>query len=129
MSTVTDLAAFLRARLDEDEAAARAVPGRAWYEPDDDRFSHYKDAAHIARHDPARTLREVEAGRARVALMTEATAEMDRLLADETALVADQAMAVGRARAATVVVKWDAMVHIAHPDYMPEWKPPVPATA
>lgn len=144
---MSELAAFQRARLDEDEAAARAALAGPWHvnrapiqqgpglqildeaglvvtwTPD-----FYKrgnsDATHIARHDPASVLREVEAGRARLALMAEATADMNRLLADKTAAVVDQAMAIGRARAATVAVKWDAIVHIAHPDYMPEWKPP-----
>lgn len=78
---------------------------------------------HIARHDPARVLREVEAKRARLALMTEAVAEMDKLLADDTASKIDQAMAVGRARAATVAVKHDAAVYSDHPDYDEKWRP------
>ncbi|HEX7993700.1 MAG TPA: DUF6221 family protein [Streptosporangiaceae bacterium] len=91
-----DIVAFLRARLDEIEAAARAAtpgpwrhnpdkhwrkPGTSWFEeavfagppgPDaicvagtgesDDEQS-MRDAEHIARHDPARVLREVEAKR------------------------------------------------------------------
>jgi uncharacterized protein DUF6221 len=65
----------LLARLDEDEAAAKAVPGQAWYEPDDDRFSHYKDAAHIARHSPARVLRDVAARRQIIALCETETDE------------------------------------------------------
>lgn len=49
------LVEFLRARLDEDEAAAKA-----WLP-----FGNPDDAAraHIARHDPARVLAEVEAKR------------------------------------------------------------------
>lgn len=138
---VAEIAAFQQARLDEDEAAAKAGTrriGMRWRldpEPWDGDTGIVDDlgrvgstgglyaAGHIIRHDPARVLRDVEAGRARLVLMIEATAEMDRLLADESAAVAEQAMAIGRARAATVAVKWDAMVHIAHPDYMPEWKP------
>jgi hypothetical protein len=51
-----DLIAFLNARLDEDEAAAKA-----WLP-----FGNPDAAAreHIARHDPARVLREVQAMRA-----------------------------------------------------------------
>jgi hypothetical protein len=47
---------FLRARLDEDEAAAEV-----WSTP----FSNptAEQRAHIARHDPARVLAEVEAKR------------------------------------------------------------------
>lgn len=92
-----ELVDFLRARLDEDEAAARAATPGAWrYNPDkhhhivgtplfeeavfagppgvdavcvagtgktDDPQS-MRDAEHIARHDPARVLAEVEAKRA-----------------------------------------------------------------
>ena len=84
-----DLTAFLSARLDEDEAVAKAAASAAgprWhhelYWPDDGGdataviFSaagapladtlHREDeemAAHIARHDPARVLRDVEAKR------------------------------------------------------------------
>jgi Family of unknown function (DUF6221) len=79
-----DLVAFLTARLDEDEAMAAATPGigfqaqgLAWHEVDPDRQAGrieddcgyvvvYDEgaptadqAAHIARHDPARVLREV----------------------------------------------------------------------
>jgi hypothetical protein len=71
---MSDLVAFLNARLDEDEAAARAAaPGvlsgrdaAGWCEvllakgigADDE------GAKHIARHDPGRVLREVAAERA-----------------------------------------------------------------
>ena len=98
---MSDLVAFLTARLDEDEAAAKAAPGSEWqaFTEDDvagasvydeqwlllypQRYSHDNKlsnkrgatgpryiectrdelAAHIARHDPARVLREVEAKR------------------------------------------------------------------
>lgn len=97
-----DLAEFIAARLDEDEAAAEAAPGAAWtaHTEDDiagasvydeqwvllypERYDHDNAlsnrpgatgpqyiqrarnelAAHIARHDPARVLREVAAKRA-----------------------------------------------------------------
>lgn len=94
-----DLVQFLRARLDEDEAEARAAAEKAgsgdWrYQPDDNYVSWIEHderasptnretwwplvteaasyvgdtidrevADHIARHDPARVLREVEAKR------------------------------------------------------------------
>ncbi|HMH90612.1 MAG TPA: DUF6221 family protein [Streptosporangiaceae bacterium] len=95
------LAAFVTARLDEDEAMARAAPGEHWrafaeesiagasvYDEQwvllyPERYDHDNKlsvkpgatgpqyierardemAAHIARHDPARVLREVTAGR------------------------------------------------------------------
>jgi hypothetical protein len=95
-----DLAAFLAARLDEDEAAAKALASRDWGnrpwavtecsdkaagecpcivyqgeygpldEPQTPLIEYVADteapeyAAHIARHDPARALREVAAKRA-----------------------------------------------------------------
>ncbi|AMM12338.1 DUF6221 family protein [Streptomyces albidoflavus] len=77
-----DLIAFLRARLDEDEAVARAATAGPWVESGvgdhgwgvsfsapgsgveaDDSSQGRADAAHIARHDPARVLAEVEAKR------------------------------------------------------------------
>lgn len=64
---MSDLAAFLTARLDEDEAAAKAAWGTEW----DWRYlvSPFREpcstahTVHIARHDPARVLRGVEAKR------------------------------------------------------------------
>ena len=77
-----DLITFLRARLDEDEAVARAATAGPWVESGvgdhgwgvsfsalgsgveaDDSDQGRADAAHIARHDPARVLAEVEAKR------------------------------------------------------------------
>jgi hypothetical protein len=79
-----DLIAFLRARLDEDEQAAVAAAGQPTYydwevheaDPRKQREVRVKGeshqvvsgvddstAEHIARHDPARVLREVEAMR------------------------------------------------------------------
>ncbi|SFK92400.1 hypothetical protein SAMN05216275_14152 [Streptosporangium canum] len=69
---MSDLVAFLRARLDEDEQTARAAHGPNWNaEKRDVAYGDEwvvsamtrADAAHIARHDPARVLREVEAKR------------------------------------------------------------------
>lgn len=76
-----ELVDFLRARLDEDEAAARMAAeelGSDWYYRDGSvqSHSHYGSVAsgsqdflepergdHIARHDPARVLAEVGAKR------------------------------------------------------------------
>jgi hypothetical protein len=77
---MTDLVGFLRARLDEDERAAGS--GLGWEVESTNRY-HVRvrpaedaegqtalvamavggDAGHIARHDPARVLREVERDR------------------------------------------------------------------
>ncbi len=79
------LVQFLRARLDEDEQVARQATGGWWNAivgetadrvvPADaqtmgegaagkQRFAAAFDAEHIARHDPVRVLREIEAWRA-----------------------------------------------------------------
>lgn len=136
MSDTEALVAFDKARLNEDEAAAREsyYEGQHWlteeegvYRWPDDELVHMADrkadARHIARHGPGRVLREVEAKRGRLALMIEAQAEMDAALSDKHAGDVDRAMKIGRARGATVAVKWDATVHGDHPDYRPEWKP------
>jgi hypothetical protein len=81
---MTSLVEFLTARLDEDEAVARAATDGPWLAKGAsvDGARHqpvvmggwdsagslqdaatYSDAAHIARHDPARALREVDAKR------------------------------------------------------------------
>jgi Family of unknown function (DUF6221) len=65
---MTGLVAFLSARLDEDEAAAKAAWGIEWNWQDLARPfrepSSVAHTVHIARHDPGRVLREVEAKRA-----------------------------------------------------------------
>jgi len=68
------------------------------------------DAAHIARHDPARVLRDVEADR--------------KLLAEYERSV--RAVGVGLSGQLHRVVLAKAAVHSDHPDYRPEWAPDVP---
>jgi hypothetical protein len=85
VSTPT-LAEFLAARLDEDEGAARSAGAGTWSAAGGDLYDgtdpHTRNAigetwewerdygeglaavAHIARHDPSRVLREIEAKRA-----------------------------------------------------------------
>jgi len=128
---VDDLTAFVRARLDEDEAAALAAGGgvhcQEWDAlPAGHQESCVEDghgdgvvgpyegsptlaqARHIARHDPGRALREVEAKR-------------DIL----TAYIKTEA---GGYRgegwiAFRFAVETLAMVWSDHPDCRPEWKP------
>lgn len=71
-------------------------------------------AAHIARHDPARALREVEAKRKRLAAYTAARAAADKH--------GDRYMA-GVADGLAVAVKDDASAWSDHPDYRAEWAP------
>ncbi|MET9465815.1 DUF6221 family protein [Streptomyces sp. NPDC006544] len=70
-----DLVQFLRARLDEDELIARDASVGAWTKAEAPSIfvmsanglvaetSAFTDARHIARHDPARVLAEVDAKR------------------------------------------------------------------
>jgi len=61
-----ELVAFLKARMDEDEAAAKAARRvqTEWYVAcDDDTVTIDSLREHIGRLSPARVLREVEAGR------------------------------------------------------------------
>ncbi|WP_333742672.1 DUF6221 family protein [Streptomyces ardesiacus] len=91
-----DLVQWLRAQLDDDERTARAATEGPWSVDDDsyaeaiyaaDRrttvvaggrwggeasvFESTEDALHIARHDPARVLREIDAKRRLIALHRE----------------------------------------------------------
>ena len=85
-----DLIAFLNARLDEDEAAAKGAAGDVWEYRDTwvwcgpfevaDIFGGAdmeEIGGHIARHDPARVLREVAAKRAIVATVSAYEAKID----------------------------------------------------
>ena len=56
---MTDLVAFLRARLDEDERIARDGEGACWHVD----YCDEDGPVFMARFDPARVLREVEAKR------------------------------------------------------------------
>ncbi|MET9909649.1 DUF6221 family protein [Streptomyces sp. NPDC006476] len=69
-----DLVEWLRAQLDEDERIARAAGGTWWAPPDLAGQVHDSGgvnieaklrsfATHIAEHDPARVLREIDAKR------------------------------------------------------------------
>jgi hypothetical protein len=113
------LAEFVTARLDEDEAAAGAGARRAgmqWHaEPQagtpgglviDDyglvgSTGGRHAAEHIARHDPARALREVAAGRAHLAAYQASV----------------RSVGEGLSRTARAVVEADAAIWSDHPDY------------
>lgn len=128
-----DLVAFLRARLAEDEAVARAVEDRSapwdgqWVADGPDalrtRNGHVlayghrttdgrdlpiplkpKLAAHWARHDPARVLREVEA---------------KRRIVERYAWLREH----GDTGGAAWVLPLLAAAYADHPDYRPEWAP------
>jgi hypothetical protein len=112
------LAEFLAARLGEDEADAEAACGSHWtaQDPDDDYEADrvwvsgdrglvcragFRTADHIARHDPARVLREVEA--------------MRGILEAHRRVPTDSGLAVAVHHLATV--------YADHPDYDEAWRP------
>ena len=124
---MTDIVEFLRARLDEDEATARAVEPlghnfdmggnrqdekiaavRISYASEDGypRSRGDRNATeHLQRHDPARVLREVEAKRH---LLECAEDDLD----------------AGGAEGnwAEIVIETLAAVYADHPDYRDEWR-------
>lgn len=128
---------FITARLDEAGAAAKAAArakqdGEEWHlDPDPEvwgigfgtgilrtdgnsvamAIGSYA-ADHIARHDPARVLRDIEAKRAIVHRYEEQLAK-----ASENAMEEDRAW-----------ILWPVIAHIAaidrnHPDFDPDWCP------
>jgi hypothetical protein len=120
---VSDLVAFLTARLDEDERVARAVPIEEWGSHDGCRVhpaqeqdgflaigrieaQFEEEAEHIARHDPARVLREVDAKRTCIAFLGHPDAPP------------------GEGRYVAERVLWLlALAYSDHPDYREEWRP------
>jgi hypothetical protein len=115
---------FLRARLDEDEQTARAIqwdgsgnsldwglPASATVDIGGDDFyaGDRTVASHIARHDPARVLREVEAKRAFVK-------EYERYRAERR-----RAMNGWDTSELSPIIAALASVYADHPDYQQEW--------
>jgi len=137
---VSDLVAFLTARLDEDEATANAATPAPWVETGEDILSasddpHWTsacaanasgaDARHIARWDPVRVLREVEAKRrilklhARehhcpISIPTETPERFPEGEYISTEYVDDSE--------ACTTVRALAAVYAGHPDYDEAWK-------
>lgn len=125
MSRTDNLTAFVTARLDEDEAAANAGSrrvGMPWHaEPQPgtpgslvidelglvgSTGGRYA-ADHIARHDPARVLRDIAAKRA--------------IVAEYEASVRSVGEGLSRTRRNLVLAV--AAIWNDHPDYRSEWKP------
>ena len=122
------LASFLLARLDEDEAAARAATQGGWRADGEDivlvsddphwngtciaNASGY-DGDHIARHDPVRVLREVAAKRAIL---------RDYQDCAEAAEYAGEIMRAARDAYARSLMHLSA-AWIGHADYRQEWAP------
>ena len=134
---MTTLVGFIEARLDEDERRARAATPGPWERATGgtetdfngsgvyvfmDRIvadlraakmpNHVADAEHIARHDPARVLRDVEAKRKLLAFLV--------VLAGETDL-GDAWWRLEQSHPAPLRLL--AAPYSDHPDYRSEWSP------
>ncbi|MGV9888413.1 DUF6221 family protein [Streptomyces sp. NPDC003395] len=132
-----DLVQFLRDRLDEDErvarAAAQAERTNTWSALPDS-YGGVLDgtgrrslavgyggvmepeiAAHIARHDPARALAEVDAKRR----LLEKAADAERYSRTTWA----NAGSVGAASAYRATLRLLALPYVDHPDYREDWRP------
>jgi hypothetical protein len=131
-----DLVEFLRARLDRDERVARACAGASWTASPSGRIQVESEkgtngqtpedcfvaaaengayAEHIARHDPARALREVAAKRQILDDYEKDAWAMSRGRSDQT-LEAVQA-------ARLTVLRLLAQTYRGHPSYRDEWRP------
>jgi len=120
---VSDLTAFLAARLDELETSA----ARAWSLRDklDDPHRQIdpnvragaEHAWHETAADPARMLREVEAGRRILARYEDCLLRMEDP-AYPHAVARDQAREYEDFVLPNLLVRW-----ADHPDYDPEWRP------
>lgn len=129
-----ELTAFLKARLDEDEAAAYGLCGNGahmakWLISGDGaifigtdpppevpiaRAHDERVAQWIAHHDPARVLREVAAKRAIVAAWLESEAALDRGYSD----VNRGGQLALRTACRHLAAAWED-----HPDYREDWRP------
>jgi hypothetical protein len=131
----SDLVTFVRARLDEDEQVALSTGPETIWRPDSawatdllnplpsQRRDHpgympmitTEDLEHIARHDPARVLREVQAARALVRRYEEIASLVLPYYPEER----DQGYAEGLEAA----LRATAMAWSDHPDYQAKWAP------
>lgn len=146
---MTDLVEFLRARLDEDEQTATAATSATfgedptWTSKDDGTgeqthgyvmadhtaiCGHDGDdvllpvADHIARHDPARVLREVEAKR-RILTAIDGVFEWGER-ARESDMDEEYHQAVAVEAVLVGLAMGLAAVYSDHPDYQQEWAIP-----
>jgi Family of unknown function (DUF6221) len=120
------LVAFYAARLDEDEQQARyalerlsACTGVQLSDPEDGgNIGHMVAYSfHARRHNPARVLREIEAGRRLIG-------RYERAAATPASVVSFiRGQDDGYREACLDEIGERAAVYDAHPDYRPEWKP------
>jgi hypothetical protein len=130
-AVTADLVAFLRARLDEDEQAARTLGGvtlDAYLEGGDDGWAVEGEggigaiigdrnlAEHIARHDPTRVLREVEAKRQ----IIDEFERHEAVLRMKTLVEPARSEAAAKRDALLLVLRLLALSYADHPDYRAE---------
>ena len=116
------MAAFVRARLDEAERDARAAKPGPWHadggsvyatHPVDEVVDYTESADHIARQDPARTLRRIAMQRE----LLDAYLEVADLDTPAAAYDYPHGHSIGLGLA----VRQMAREHEDHPDYRPAW--------
>ena len=124
-----DIIEFLKARLDEEEAKARAAHGATWVasqrggvvDLDDtdgnqiaggDGGLAWSDADFMAHNHPARVLREIAAKHAILLQYTDAVTDWEE----------DREAPDGVGALEAVILRM-AGVYAAHPDYRQEWAP------
>jgi hypothetical protein len=127
--TTLTLADFLRARLDEDEAAARAGLDYLAHQ-----HATWTEAvnylcrpgvglllgAYLDQQDPARVLADVEAKRAALDLSDAIDSEVEAMRVLSRSDPA-RALIDGRRAAVDVVLRLLAQPYRDHPDWRPEW--------
>lgn len=123
---MTDLTAFLAARLDEDEREAKYAleklsecAGIQVSDPEDGGNVGHMVAYsfHVRRHNPARALREVEGMRAIIERYERACA------VPESVVTFTAGQDDGYRQACLDAIRDHAAIHSDHPDYQQEWKP------
>lgn len=123
---MSDLVTFLRARLDEDEAVLRACAGGVpqWRPEDIAIFGpdlSPEVRTHIARHDPARVLKEIEAKRRVVELHRPV---QKRSTGSGGGVIEDcQVCDHFPARYPCTTLRLLALPYADHPDYQEQWRP------
>ena len=119
------LAGFLAARLDEDEAAAKAQAQRGTVVMYTDGEPTQAEAEYFATISPARVLREVAAKRKILALHVLATRHeptaTDPRLADVTCEICGWVSDIEGSACETLLML--AAPYSDHPGYDPRWKP------
>jgi hypothetical protein len=131
------LVEFWLARLDEDARAAQAAQPGPWNpdggsvyasHPTDQVVTYTESAGHIARHDPARVLVEVDAKRRIVAEYQASVSEWRALTSGDCEWKRGESgpelqRLTGRLLGLELAVRHHAAVHAEHPDYDEAWRP------